>query len=321
MHTERLSVNKAADLTRASELLSSGELVAVPTETVYGLAADATNVDAVKKIFKAKNRPADHPLITHISGPEMIEQWATNVPDWVSSLCDEFWPGPLTLIMEKQAWVSDVITGGNSTIGLRMPNQPALLNILDQRKLAIAAPSANPYQRLSPTTAEQVIAGLDGKIAAVLDGGPCAVGTESTILSVVGGQAKLLRAGSITVSQLQPYVPVSIDVPIQHQEAVSGNKDIHYRPGTPVYLKSIAELLRTDWNDTRIGLISCSAEAASTQTEFTRHIGDDSHNYRHRLYATLFELDQLGLDAIWVERVPDAEEWTDVRDRLQKAAN
>ena len=320
MNTERLSVHKPADLIRAAELLKSGELVAVPTETVYGLAADASNPEAVKKIFRAKERPADHPLITHISSPEVIAQWAINVPDWVSGLCAEFWPGPLTLILEKQTGVSDVITGGNHTIGLRMPNQPVLLSILRQEKLAIAAPSANPYQKLSPTSAEQVLAGLDGKISAVLDAGPCQVGTESTILSVVGGQAKLLRAGAITASQLQPFVPVAIEVPRQHREAVSGNKEIHYQPGTPVYLKSKEAVLAADLSDSRIGLISHS-DNLCIASDYWRNLGSMSSDYRHQLYATLYELDQMDLDAIWVEDVPNSEEWADIQDRLQKAAN
>ena len=320
MLTERLSVNNPADLIRAVELLKSGALVAVPTETVYGLAADASNPDAVKEIFRAKGRPADHPLITHIASPEAIQHWAINVPDWVTDLCAEFWPGPLTLILEKHDRVPEVITGGHPTIGLRMPNQPALLQLLQQEQLAIAAPSANPYQRLSPTSADQVLAGLEGKIAAVLDAGPCQVGTESTILSVVGGRAKLLRAGSITATQLQPYVPLSIDVPKQHLEAVSGNKEIHYRPGTPVYLKSMAEIREADLGELRIGQINHSG-AMSRTADICRNLGSDAKGYRHHLYATLYEFDQLQLDAIWVERVPDNEEWADIADRLQKAAN
>ncbi len=320
MQTERLSVNNPADMQRAAELLQAGDLVAIPTETVYGLAADATNPDAVRKIFEAKSRPTDHPLITHIYSTDVINQWAKNIPTWAIDLAERFWPGPLTLIMEKQSGVSDIITGAKPSIGLRIPNQPFLLQLLREHSLAIAAPSANPYQRLSPTSADQVLAGLDGKIAAVLDGGPCLVGTESTILSVLNGQATILRAGAITATDLQPFVPVPIEVPRQHTEAVSGNKDIHYQPITRVLIHSAETIESADSSRQRIGLIHHSPELHTSDFTAVKQLANDVRQYRHDLYATLFAMDQQQLEEIWVEQPPESEPWADIRDRLQKAA-
>ena len=318
MKTERLSAENPVDINRASELLLAGELVAVPTETVYGLAADATDPEAVLKIFKAKDRPGDHPLITHLHSPEALTKWAKNIPDWVPALIEKFWPGPLTLILEKQDYVSDIITGGQPTIGLRMPNHPVLLELLGKEKLAIAAPSANPYQKLSPTTAEQVLAGLDGKIAAVLDGGPCNVGTESTILSVVGNKPRILRAGPISHTELQQYVPLTIASPVAHAEAVSGNKEVHYQPGTPVYLKTTEEILALQ--DHSIGALAYSPDTLSMALPHLMHLGHTAQHYRHDLYSALHELDQSEVSEIWVEQPPEKESWLDIIDRLRKAS-
>ncbi|HEX4910354.1 MAG TPA: L-threonylcarbamoyladenylate synthase, partial [Permianibacter sp.] len=168
MTTEHLKAAHVDDLNRAGHLLRAGELVAVPTETVYGLAADASNPAAVAKIFAAKGRPADHPLIVHLAGLDQLTRWACEIPDWLPPVLAQLWPGPLTVILKKQPQVSDVITGGLPTVGLRVPNHPLLRALLQQFDLAVAAPSANPYQQLSPTRAEHVLAGLRGKIAAVL---------------------------------------------------------------------------------------------------------------------------------------------------------
>ena len=318
MQTERLSAEKPEDIALAAKLLLAGELVAVPTETVYGLAADATNPDAVKKIFEAKNRPADHPLITHIHNSDALNKWAKDIPNWVPDLVEKFWPGPLTLILEKHDSASEIITGGHATIGLRMPNHPALLQLLQTHKLAIAAPSANPYKRLSPTTADQVLRGLEGKIAAVLDGGPCTVGTESTILSAVNNQPRILREGPITQSELQKHVPMEIANPDNHDMAVPGNKEDHYQPGTPTYLKTTDELLALE--DTTIGALAYSPDTISLALPHLRHLGHSVNHYRHDMYSALHALDQLDLSEIWVEHPPKKEGWRDIIDRLRKAS-
>ena len=164
MKTEWLQAEEPGHLERAGELLKAGQLVAVPTETVYGLAADASNSAAVARIFAAKQRPSNHPLIVHLSSAAQLPAWAKTVPDWVHAVAERFWPGPLTLLLEKHPQVSDIVTGGLPTIGLRVPDQPAVLALLEQFDLAVAAPSANPYQKLSPTTAGQVLAAFVRRI-------------------------------------------------------------------------------------------------------------------------------------------------------------
>lgn len=321
MKTVVLSAENPKDIRRASNYILAGELVAVPTETVYGLAADASNPEAVRKIFTAKGRPSDHPLITHIHSHNALEKWAKNIPDWVHTLTDKFWPGPLTLILEKQDWVSEIITGGLPTIGLRMPNHPVLLELLSQKKLAIAAPSANRYQRLSPTSASQVLSGLDGRISAVLDGGPCDVGTESTILAATENSASILRSGPIRSADLQPYVPFAIKEPRSHKEAVSGNKEIHYQPDTPVYLKSTSDFLQLSLEPGRnIGALVYSKSAQHMSLPHIKTMSANHVEYRRELYASLHELDQFGIQEIWVEIPPTDENWRDIHDRLNKAA-
>ena len=322
MQTQLLSASKSKDIDLAGNLLLAGELVAVPTETVYGLAADATNSEAVAKIFAAKNRPADHPLITHIHSPDVLSKWAKNIPEWVPALVAKFWPGPLTLILERNDSVSEVITGGQDTIGLRMPNHPVLLDLLERHKLAVAAPSANPYQQLSPTSAEQVLAGLTGKIAAVLDGGRCRVGTESTILAVTESSATILRRGPLTLADIQPFVPVTINEPEINTRAVSGNKEIHYQPTTPLYLKTAAEFRQlASQQNRKIGALVYSTSEQEVNIPHMKTMSSQHEEYRRELYAALFELDKIGVQEIWVEIPPANVLWLDIHDRLNKAAS
>ncbi|MGR8921901.1 MAG: L-threonylcarbamoyladenylate synthase, partial [Gammaproteobacteria bacterium] len=185
-HTLHLRADRPGDVERAVALLRDGRLVAVPTETVYGLAADARNEDAVADIFRAKGRPADHPLIVHIADAAAVDEWARDVPDAAWRLARRFWPGPLTLLLPKAPGVSARVTGGSPAIGLRVPDQATLLRVLAGLGSGVAAPSANPYRRLSPTTAQHVLAGLAGRIDAVLDDGPCTIGLESTIVDLSG---------------------------------------------------------------------------------------------------------------------------------------
>ncbi|NQD36829.1 threonylcarbamoyl-AMP synthase [Permianibacter sp. IMCC34836] len=324
MNTEHLFPHNTNDIARAGYLLRAGELVAVPTETVYGLAADASNAAAVAKIFAAKGRPADHPLIVHLAGLDQLTRWACEIPDWLPPVLTQLWPGPLTVILKKQPHVSDVITGGLPTVGLRVPNHPVLRDLLQQFDLAVAAPSANPYQQLSPTRAEHVLAGLRGKIAAVLDGGPCTLGTESTILRIDHDHAEVLRQGPLSAATLQELLPVPVHTPVRHQHAVSGNKKVHYRPRAHVQLLP-SEALQQQWpqrhatTGKRVGALVYSAPLDGDTTAVLR-VPPTHHDYRQRLYAALFELDQRGLDEIWVELPPQEPEWADIHDRLQRAA-
>ncbi|MFN4289954.1 MAG: L-threonylcarbamoyladenylate synthase [Permianibacter sp.] len=325
--TESLQAAHTDDLTRAAQLLRAGELVAVPTETVYGLAADASNPMAVGKIFAAKGRPADHPLIVHLAAAAELDKWAREIPAWLPPVLDALWPGPLTVVLKKQAHVSDVITAGLPTVGLRVPAHPVLRRLLQQFQLAVAAPSANPYQQLSPTRAEHVLASLSGKIAAVLDGGPCTLGTESTIVRIADDHAELLRKGPLSASQLQALLPVPLLTPDRHQHAVSGNKKVHYRPRATVRLKS------TEWLEQnpvsaqqkadaeKLAWLVYSQALTDRSAPIVARMPADHHGYRQRLYAALFELDQRGATEVWLELPPQAPEWADIHDRLQRAAS
>jgi len=320
MKTEWLSASEPAHLERAGALLKAGELVAVPTETVYGLAADASNPEAVARIFEAKQRPRDHPLIVHLASAGMLPAWARTVPSWVDDVVGRFWPGPLTLLFEKHPRVSKVITGGLPTVALRVPAHPVLLSLLERFELAVAAPSANPYQRLSPTTADQVVSGLGGRIAAVLDGGPCSEGTESTILRVHRRAGEILRSGPVTVTDLESCLPFPVRTLSSHAHAVSGNKQVHYRPDASLALGSAEELLsilRDPPKDT--GFLVHSAELARFDVDHLVVMPRHHRGYRQALYARLHELDRQ-VAHIWVENPPDGPEWLDIRDRLSRAS-
>jgi L-threonylcarbamoyladenylate synthase len=339
LQTRRLDANRPDDIDNAVRLLRAGRLVAVPTETVYGLAADASNADAVRGIFAAKQRPANHPLIVHLAGSGHLMRWARDIPAAAWRLAEAFWPGPLTLLLHKADAVSSVVTGGRPTIGLRVPAHPVLLRILETLDGGLAAPSANPYKRLSPTTADQVMAGLEGRIDAVLDGGPCTVGLESTIVDLTGDVPRILRAGPITRRQLEAVLGTTVEFPEQHDAVVPGNVAVHYQPRTPLYLFDTGTLrarlaqLPADANialahisddlPMPAGLMSAglmSAGLMSTGVLRTVRLPADKPGFARAMYDALHTLDDTGADAIWLERPPAHEDWRDVNDRLSRAA-
>lgn len=310
------------DTQLAADLLRAGELVAVPTETVYGLAADATNPDAVAKIFAAKGRPANHPLIVHIGSFEQLTDWVASVPPQALLLAKAFWPGPLTLLLPKAASVSPVVTGGKDSIGIRMPGHPVLLTLLRETGLAVAAPSANPYKKLSPTSALQVMAGLDGRIAAVLDGGDCSVGLESTIVDLTSEHPQVLRAGPISAAELEAVLGIEVSVPKHHNVAVPGNVKAHYQPGKPlkIFNKSDLTAALKQSTDTVVCLYQ-SAEFAALQLPHSRQLPQDKASYARLLYRSLFEADALPGQQIYLEQPPQTPEWDDVNDRLRRACS
>jgi L-threonylcarbamoyladenylate synthase len=324
--TLQLNANNSHDVDFAKEIILRGGLVAVPTETVYGLAANAMNPDAVRAIFTAKGRPSTHPLIVHIESPAKLSEWAINIPPVAYQLAECFWPGPLTLLLNKANHVPDVVTAGLDTIGLRVPAHPALLDLLKDLNLGVAAPSANPYKRLSPTTAAQVYAQLAGKIDAVLDGGDCTVGLESTILDLTGPNLRILRAGPITSSQIARCTGLEVFQPVQHNIAVPGNVAVHYQPHTPLFLGTRPQLIeaRAEKGDRVACLYFGSTPDGSTPDDSVRQgilaMPEDKERFARQLYKTLYSLDGLGLEAIWLEHPPRAEEWSDVNDRLSRAA-
>ncbi len=325
LQTRRLDANRPEDIDDAVRLLRAGRLVAVPTETVYGLAAEASNAEAVRAIFAAKQRPSNHPLIVHLSGSDQLPRWARDIPDTARQLAEAFWPGPLTLLLHKADAVSLEVTGGRTTVGLRVPAHPVLLRILETLDGGLAAPSANPYKRLSPTTADQVMGGLDGRIDAVLDGGPCAVGLESTIIDLTGETPRILRAGPITRRQLEVALGRRVEFPLEHDAAVPGNVAVHYQPRTPLYLvdgQELRERLQRLPADARIAVAHRSADLpASSGVLHALRLPADKAGFARALYDALHTLDAAGANAIWLERPPEHEDWRDVHDRLSRAAS
>ena len=314
-----------AGLDRAVRLLRQGQLVAFPTETVYGLGADAADPEAVRKIFEAKGRPADHPLIVHLPDAEAMQDWARDIPAMAWTLAEKFWPGPMALVLKKRPEVSGLITGGQDTIGLRVPAHPVAQKLLQAFGGALAAPSANRFGRISPTTAEHVIAefGRDQTVAAVIDGGACPVGVESTILDLSGDQPRLLRPGMITVDEVEHVLGRSLQVAESGQgPRASGRLPSHYAPTTPLKLLPIeaieAQLQR---NDASLGVLAIDRTPARSAAQHWEAMPANPADYAHRLYAGLRRLDQLNLTRILVQQPPETAEWAAINDRLRRAAH
>lgn len=319
-----LKADSERDRKRAIDLLRQGELVALPTETVYGLAADARNIHAVNKIFAAKNRPNSHPLIVHIDSLEKLTQWATDISPLAFTLAQHFWPGPLTLLCKKASHVNTVVTGGLDTIALRVPLHPTFREILKQLDTGLAAPSANPHKKISPTTADHVMSGLSGKIAAVLDGGPCTIGVESTIVDVTGDVPRILRPGPITQKMLEEVLQQPVETLFNHAEKVAGNMAIHYRPTTATFLMtldSLKEFIHLPENQHKIiAVMHYSLWHNKSQNVITQQVSALKQEYAQNLYKILHELDALQADCILIELPPSTPEWSDIHDRLSKAA-
>jgi L-threonylcarbamoyladenylate synthase len=313
------------DLALALSLLKKGELVAVPTETVYGLAADAKNPEAVRKIFAAKNRPATHPLIVHIASPTALGEWAEHIPSVAWTLAQHFWPGPLTLLLNKAPGVNTIVTGGLSTIAVRVPQHATLLALLKQLDTGLAAPSANVHKKISPTTAAHVMAGLSGKIAAVIDAGPCAIGLESTIVDVTGDIPTILRPGPITASMIEAVLQRPVQAHRTHTHHVAGNMAVHYQPQTPALLLSLeaitAYLALPENQDKTFALMHYSPWTGIAPLIKLHKMPCEKAAYAKVLYNTLHTLDQQNVAQILIEKPPQSCEWSDVWDRLSKATH
>jgi L-threonylcarbamoyladenylate synthase len=318
------------DYARAVELLQAGELVAFPTETVYGLGADASNPAAVAKIFAAKGRPADHPLIVHLAGHDAVDHWAEQVPAVAWELMETFWPGPLTLILKKQTWVPSTVTGGQDTVGLRVPGHPVALELLRRfaavagEHAGIAAPSANRFGRISPTTAAHVQEELGDRVSVILDGGPCTVGIESTIVDCSRGEPVVLRPGHISPAHLEAVFGRVLAIRTADEAPrVSGSLAAHYAPQTPMRLIAGERLLdflnAQRHKGDRCGVITHSQPPQAGMPHVWKLLAADPVAYAHDLYATLREMDHAGVALIVVEALPDTAGWVAVADRLRRA--
>ncbi len=328
MHTEVLAVDAQAPqadrIARAAAVLVCGGLVAFPTETVYGLGALALDANAVQRIFTAKGRPANNPVIVHVA--EIAEAVAISAewPDAAERLARRFWPGPLTLIVPRGAAVPDVTTAGGPTVAIRVPAHPVALALLYAVGAPVAAPSANRSSELSPTHADHVLRGLEGRIDVVLDGGPTTGGIESTVVDVTTSPPRLLRPGLIRPAELEAVIGcLSSEAAANEGKALPspGMLPRHYAPRTPLECSDngrtrVAELLRAG---ARVGWLT-SNETASAPGLVVQRMPADAVGYAAHLYAALHALDAVGLERIIVDLPPDAEAWLAVRDRLTRAA-
>ena len=319
----RIVPANATTIARAAALLRSGELVAFPTETVYGLGADAGNADAVRRIFTAKGRPTDHPVIVHLADPAAVAEWARAVPDAARRLAAAFWPGPLTIVLPRAAHVSDVVTGGQDSIGLRVPSHPVARALLAAFGGGIAAPSANRFGRISPTTARHVADDLGDGVALILDGGACDVGIESTIVACTDGEPVLLRPGGIGVDALARALGRAPRAPDADAPRASGTLASHYAPKTPAILIA-PDALRAGIGqlasrDERLAVLARTIARSEEAAELWVRAPADAAAYAHDLYANLRALDAAAADVILIEAVPDGPAWLAVRDRLARA--
>ncbi len=317
-----LSNCTAETIRDAAAALKAGYLVAFPTETVYGLGADARNPNAVKRIYQVKGRPSDHPLIVHISSINQLEKWASEIPNYAIALARDFWPGPMTLIIKRSEIATDFITGGQETVGLRVPNDPLALALISEfQKIsdsAIAAPSANRFGQVSPTTALAVSAELSDHLREedlILDGGTCTVGVESTIIDCTGTNPRILRPGAITQEMIVEATGISHFFPLSNNEVpeirVSGSLESHYSP--------MAKVLLDQTPIAGEGFIAL-AEIPTPEGVIRLACPENSDEYARVLYASLRAADEKGLQTVVVEQPQGDGISIAIRDRLTRAA-
>jgi L-threonylcarbamoyladenylate synthase len=313
------------EIEAAVEVLRRGGVVAFPTETVYGLGADATQAQAVRSVFRIKGRPATNPLIGHVADREIAKRYAAVWPDAAERLARRFWPGALTLVLPKHSSIADEATAGLKTVGLRVPDHPLALVLLRQFGGVVAAPSANLSNQISPTTAEHVRQQLGGEIKIILDGGPCRVGIESTVLDLSGERPVILRPGGVSRTQIESEIgPVELDSASASKGEASrspGQHPIHYAPRAPAYrfdnFQQSAMISRLGKEEVVIAIApSLPLPSDSGQVHWMPNEPDE---YARQLYALLWKLDQTHPRTIFIEMPPHMPEWLAVRDRLMRA--
>jgi L-threonylcarbamoyladenylate synthase len=304
------------EIRRAAGILRAGGLVAFPTETVYGLGADASSAKAIERLYAVKGRPGNHPVIVHFDSLERALAYAREVPPAARILAERFWPGPLTLILKRSEKAKDFVTGGQPSVGIRVPSHPVAQELLKAFGGGIAAPSANRFGRISPTTAAHVREDLGSDVDLVLEGGPSEVGIESTIVDLSGGAAVLLRPGRISKAELEKYVELKEKTEASPRH--SGGLERHYSPRTPARMvpthaldKEIARL------KDKVGVLAFSRP--DERVDYWLRMPREPQGYAQKLYAALRELDSSGCELILVEAPPEAAEWAAVRDRLERA--
>lgn len=305
-----LDGNNESKIDECVETLRAGSVIGIPTETVYGLAAIATNSSAVNLIFAIKERPTSHPLILHIADVSMLDDWATNVSSETRALCKQFWPGPLTVILHKSDKVLSEVTGGRDTVAIRCPNHSVTTNLLKKLNDAVVAPSANKFGKVSPTTAQHVVNDLGSDISIVLDGGECSIGLESTIIDCTTIPPQLLRAGAITAEQIMQECNITV-VEASGESRAPGMLEKHYAPVCRVVLVSSSQE----------GLVQAQRYVADGFKVRLLDLNEDLDMFARRLYSSLRTADKDGINVAIVVRAPMKGIGLAINERLEKATN
>ena len=317
MNKTTLTLSFPEDIDTAAKLIQKGECVAVKTETVYGLAGDANNPLAIESIFQAKARPASNPLIVHIADIDDMVKWARDIPESAYQLANAYWPGPLSILLKRQSWVSDSVTAGQDTVVLRFPDSQDFIALINASKTGLAAPSANKYKFISPTTAEHVLTSLNGRIAAVVDGGDAEVGIESTIIDVTQDIPTILRPGPVDDIMLSDTLHREVRYSANLGITVPGSAKQHYQPNTPVFLLSTKEIECKGLRRNE-GLISYSSPRLSGHIDEENHLqlSSEASQYSKRFYDALHQLDKLALSCIYLESTPTTTPWIAINNRI-----
>lgn len=311
------------DIKKAAEIIKRGGLVAFPTETVYGLGADAFNPLAVARIFEVKGRPYFDPLIVHVAGRKDLTKLARKIPTPAEKLMDRFWPGPLTLVLLKKEKVPDIVTAGLPTVAIRMPRHSMTLRLIELAGSPIVGPSANPFGYLSPTRAEHVHEQLGNQIDFVLDGGPCEIGIESTIISFSEEKPKLLRPGGIPLEEIESMIgKVELDSPNTERPLAPGMLPRHYAPRTPILLDWSEKTLK-EYEDKRIGVLAFQDPGPLRNLTWVEVLSKhgDLREAAANLFSAIRRLDRLGLDLILAQTVPEMGLGRAIMDRLRRASS
>lgn len=309
------------DLQKAVSLLQAGELVAIPTETVYGLAANALDEEAILKIFKAKNRPFFDPLIVHIGHLDQLSAFTQSIPEQALKLAKVFMPGPLTLLLEKKPNISDLVTSGSSRVAVRIPNHPLTQALLEQSNLPLAAPSANPFGYISPTTAQHVAQQLSGKLSYILDGGPSKIGLESTIIGFESGQPIIYRKGGLAIEKIESIIgKVKVKAHSTSNPSSPGQLKSHYAPRTPILIGDLSQLLK-EHGGKKIGILSFQKEYNQEDVSLNLVLSStgDLDEAAKNLFDMMRKMDTAKLDVILAEWVPETQLGRAINDRLKRA--
>lgn len=310
------------DINKAKNILLKNELIAIPTETVYGLAGNAYSDKAIRKIFELKKRPLFNPLIVHLKSASCVQEVASEVPEIGLKLIDQFWPGPLTLILKKQKHISDLITAGKDTVAVRVPNHPLTLALLNELEFPLTAPSANPFGSISPTSAEHVLSYFGKEIEAILDGGQCEKGLESTIIGFENEKPILYRHGAISMDEIEK---VTGDLGIYTNNNISPNApgmlSRHYAPNTDTYLSNNVSALINQFEGKKIGLLVFNKEIENNKIIYQEVLSKtgDLNEAAKNLYAAMHRLDNCKLDLIIIEKLPDIGLGKTINDKLTRA--